>query len=136
MPEQWKLVCKVKDIPPGGARHVPRGLAWQELPGVAVFRTVEDRVFALLDSCPHKGGPLSDGTVLGEHVQCPRHQWHIELETGCAVAPEQGCTRRYTVKVEDGKIYLDVLELNAPASRAEAALAGAYGVAPLVRAYL
>ncbi|WP_338766692.1 nitrite reductase small subunit NirD [Massilia sp. METH4] len=136
MPEHWKMVCKVKDIPPGGAHHVPRGLAWQELPGVAVFRTVDDRIFALLDSCPHQGGPLSPGLVSGEHVQCPRHQWNIALETGCAVAPEQGCTRRYAVKVEDGKVYLDLLELNAPASRAEAALAGTYGVAPLVGTYL
>jgi len=136
MPEQWKLICKVKDIPPGGARHVPRGLAWQELPGVAVFRTEDDRVYALLDSCPHMGEPLSEGVVLGEHVQCPQHGWHIALETGCAVAPDKGCTRRYTVKVDEGKIYLDLLELNAPASRAEAALAGTYGVAPMVRAYL
>lgn len=131
MPQQWKLVCKVKDIPVAGACLVPRGLAWQELPGVAVFRTADERIFALLDSCPHKGGPLSQGTVLAEHVQCPRHAWNISLETGCAVAPEQGCTRRYAVKVEEGKVYLDLLELNAPASRAEAALAGTYGVAPL-----
>ncbi|GGC06286.1 nitrite reductase (NAD(P)H) small subunit [Pseudoduganella buxea] len=131
MPQQWKLVCKVKDIPVGGACLVPRGLAWQELPGVAVFRTADERIFALLDSCPHKGSPLSQGTVLAEHVQCPRHAWNISLETGCAVAPEQGCTRRYAVKVEEGKVYLDLLELNAPASRAEAALAGTYGVAPL-----
>ncbi len=136
MLEQWKLICKVKDIPPGGARHVPRGLAWQELPGVAVFRTLDDRIHALLDSCPNTGEPLSEGVVVGEHVRCPRHEWHIELETGCAVAPEKGCTRRYNVKVEDGKVYLDLLELNAPASRAEAALAGTYGVAPMVRAYL
>lgn len=130
MPEQWKLICKVKDIPPLGARLVPRGLAWQELPGVAVFRTAEDQVFALLDSCPHQGGPLSQGAVLGEQVRCPRHQWNIALESGCAVAPEQGCTRRYSVRIDDGKVYLDLNELNAPASRAEAALAGAFGVAP------
>ena len=97
MPEQWKLVCKVKDIPPGGARHVPRGLAWQELPGVDVVRADDDRIHALLDSSPDESGP-----------------------------------RAYTVKVEDGKIYLDLLELNAPASRAEAALVrGKTGDSPL-----
>lgn len=132
MAEHWKLICKLKDIPEQGAHLVPRGLAWQELPGVALFRVAGDKVFALLDSCPHNGGPLSQGTVLGEQVSCPRHQWNIALETGCAVAPEQGCTRRYAVKLEDGKVYLDLNELNAPASRAEAALAGAFGVAPHV----
>ncbi|SFU39719.1 Rieske 2Fe-2S domain-containing protein [Pseudoduganella namucuonensis] len=135
MAEHWKLICKLKDIPPEGARLVPRGFAWQELPGVAVFRTAGDKVFALLDSCPHNGGPLSQGKVLGEQVCCPRHQWSVELETGCLVSPEEhGCARRYAVRIEDEKIYLDLNELNAPASRAEAALAGAFGVAPHVGA--
>lgn len=135
MPEHWTMVCRVDDIAPGGAHHVPRGLAWQELPGVAVFRLAGDRIVALLDSCPHQGAPLSRGTVhggvSGDYVQCPRHGWHIALDTGDAAAPGQGCARRYTVKVEDGRVYLDLLELNAPASRAEAALAGTYGLAPL-----
>jgi nitrite reductase (NADH) small subunit len=100
MAEYWKLICKLKDIAPQGVRLVPRGLAWQELPGVAVIRTLDDQVFAVLD-----GG-----------------------------RPDQGAVRHYAVKVEDGKIYLDLNELNAPASRAEAALAGAFGVAPHVGA--
>jgi nitrite reductase (NADH) small subunit len=40
--------------------------------------------------------------------------------------------RHYAVLVQEGLVYLDVNELNAPASRAEAALAGAYGVTPRV----
>ena len=49
----WQAVCRVDDIPPLGARRVARerGLA------VAVFRGASDAVFALLDRCPHKGGP-------------------------------------------------------------------------------
>ncbi|TWI64289.1 nitrite reductase (NADH) small subunit [Pseudoduganella lurida] len=136
MPEQWKLICKLKDIPPGGTRHVPRGLAWQELPGVALVRTVDDRVFALLDSCPRSGGTLSAAALYAGPMQCPLHAETIDPATGCQGAPEQGCTRRYSVKLEEGRIYLDVLELNAPASRAEAALAGTYGVAPLVQAFV
>ncbi len=132
MSEQWKVICKVSDIPVLGARVVQRGLAWQELPNVAVFRSSEDKVFALLDRCPHKGGPLSQGIVFGETVACPLHNWNIELGSGCANAPDHGCAKKYTVKVEDGKVYLDLNELNAPASKAEAALAGAHAVAPHV----
>ncbi len=130
MTQQWKMICKVKDVPLVGARVVARGLAWQELPGVALFRTADERVFALLDRCPHNGCALSQGSVCGERVVCPRHGWSVELASGCAVAPDQGCTRVYTVKLEDGRVYLDLLELNAPASRAEAALAGAFAVRP------
>ena len=134
MTEQWKMICRVEDIPVLGARVVRRGLAGQELAGVALFRTSEDKVFALLDRCPHKGGPLSQGIVFGEKVACPLHNWNIELDSGCAVAPDAGCARKYSVKVEDGKVYLDADELNAPASAAEAALAGPFAAAPGIEA--
>ena len=134
MSEQWKLICKVVDIPVLGARVVQRGLAWQELPNVAIFRSSEDKVFALLDRCPHKGGPLSQGIVFGEKVACPLHNWNIEFATGCAVAPDVGCTRKYSVKVDAGNVYLDANELNAPADKAEAALAGSFAVTPHIEA--
>ena len=109
MTQQWKPICQVGDIPVLGARVVQR-------PGqtdVAVFRNSEDKVFALLDKCPHKGGPLSQGIVFGERVACPLHNWNIELDSGCAVAPDEGCAQKFAVRVEDGKVYLDVNELNA-----------------------
>ena len=130
MTEQWKMICKIKDIPMLGARLVARGLAWQELPGVALFRTADDTVFALLDGAPRPGTPLADGVVCGQCVECPRQTWRFDLASGRAVAPGQGSTRTYRVKLDDGKVYLDLAELNAPASRAEAALAGSYSVAP------
>jgi nitrite reductase (NADH) small subunit len=106
---QWKPVCLVTDIPLLGARRVARG----EATPVAVFRTAGDRVFALLDRCPHKGGPLSQGIVFGESVACPLHNWTIGLDTGCARAPDEGCTQRFSVKVEGGQVFLDAAELDA-----------------------
>jgi nitrite reductase (NADH) small subunit len=103
----WKLICRVTDIPVLGARRVARANG----PEVAVFRNAEDKVFALLDRCPHKGGPLSQGIVFGEHVACPLHNWAIGLADGCARAPDQGCTPRFAVKVEDGVVLLDATEL-------------------------
>ena len=99
-------VCRLAEIPALGARVVAR-------PGhpdgdVAVFRTADDRVFAVLDRCPHKGGPLSQGIVFGERVACPLHNWSIELATGEAVAPDVGCTRRFPVVVEDDTVYIDL----------------------------
>ena len=73
---------------------------------VAVFRTEDDRVFAVLDRCPHKGGPLSQGIVFGDRVACPLHNWTIELATGEAVAPDVGCARRFPVRIERGVVYL------------------------------
>ena len=105
---EWTAICRVEDIPVLGARCVRR-------PGgsdVALFRTADDRVFALLDRCPHKGGPLSQGIVFGESVACPLHNWTIGLADGCAKAPDEGCTVPFRVKVENGMVHLDVDELN------------------------
>ena len=105
---QWKPICAVDDIPVLGARRVARPNG----PEVAIFRNAENEVFALLDRCPHKGGPLSQGIVFGRSVACPLHNWTIGLDDGCARAPDEGCTTRFSVKVEGGIVSLDVDELN------------------------
>jgi nitrite reductase (NADH) small subunit len=116
MSQEWKVICKVADIPVLGARVVRRDAK----PGVAIFRNGEDKIFALLDRCPHKGGPLSQGIVYGERVACPLHNWNIELASGCATAPDEGCTQKFSVKVEGGSIYLDAAELASPAAEVKA----------------
>ena len=107
---QWKTLCLVEDIPVLGSRRVARAAGTD----IAVFRTSTDKVFALLDSCPHKGGPLSQGIVFGESVACPLHNWTIGLADGCAAAPDVGCVQRFSVKVEAGVVSLDLNEVNAP----------------------
>ena len=104
---EWTAICRVQDIPPLGARVVKRATQ----PDVAIFRNSEDAVFALLDRCPHRGGPLSQGIVFGERVAGPLHNWSIELHSGCAVAPDEGCTPSFAVRVDAGMVYLDADEL-------------------------
>ena len=104
---QWKPICRLDDIPVLGARRVNRS----EGHAVAIFRNAEDKVFALLDRCPHKGGPLSQGIVFGESVACPLHNWSIGLADGCAKSPDEGCTVPFSVKVEAGRVHLDGTEL-------------------------
>jgi nitrite reductase (NADH) small subunit len=105
--KDWISVCRVEDIPLLGARRVAR----ERGSAVAVFRTADERVFALLDRCPHKGGPLSQGIVAGDGVACPLHNWTIGLADGCARAPDAGCTPRFALRVEDGQVFLDAEEL-------------------------
>ena len=107
MSEDWKVFCKLEDIPVLGARRVAR-------PGstdVAIFRNAENKVFALLDRCPHKGGPLSQGIVFGESVACPLHNWTIQLADGCARGPDTGCTQRFAVRLDGDSVLLDGEEL-------------------------
>jgi nitrite reductase (NADH) small subunit len=104
---EWKVICQVQDIPVLGARRVARAQGMD----VAVFRNDQDQVFALLDRCPHKGGPLSQGIVFGTQVACPLHNWTIGLTDGCAKAPDVGCAQAFAVKVHDNTVYLDAREL-------------------------
>jgi nitrite reductase (NADH) small subunit len=98
----WKLICKLEDIPQLGSRVVH----WQERGKIAVFRTSDDEVFALHDKCPHKGGPLSQGIVHGKRVTCPLHGMIIGLDDGKAVAPDIGGCNKFEVKVENGEVFL------------------------------
>ena len=93
----------------GAAEDVPRlGARKVRTPGgdIAVFRTADDRFFALDDRCPHKGGPLSEGSVHGERVTCPLHTMVLSLASGQAVAPDEGCVARHQIRVEDGRLRL------------------------------
>jgi len=104
---EWTPVCRVEDIPVLGARRVARDQGLD----VAVFRNDAGEVFALLDRCPHKGGPLSQGIVFGTSVACPLHNWTIGLCSGQAAAPDEGSTPTFAVQVVDGQVSLKTAEL-------------------------
>ena len=108
----WTLICQLSDIPVLGSRRVTR----EHGIDVAVFRNSQDEVFALLDRCPHKGGPLSQGIVFGSSVACPLHNWTIGLCDGQASAPDEGCTPRFSVQLVDGAVYLKAAELQGHAT--------------------
>ena len=99
----WIEIGRVEDIPKLGSRVVksPEG-------DIAIFRASDDAVFALRDSCPHKQGPLSQGIVHGHTVTCPLHNWNIDLASGEALGPDEGCTGHYPTKLEDGTIFISL----------------------------
>ena len=99
----WIKIVALEEIPKLGARVIKTNSVT-----IAVFRTADDKVFAMKDECPHKQGPLSQGIVHGSSVTCPLHNWKIDLASGEALGPDQGCTNVYPVKVEDGMVYLSL----------------------------
>ena len=101
--QKWIEVGSINDIPKLGARVVET-----EKGNIAVFRNSEDELFALRDKCPHKGGPLSQGIVHGKKVACPLHDWKIHLDSGMAVAPDEGCAASYPIKLEGETILLSL----------------------------
>lgn len=100
----WTEIVALDEIPKLGSRVID-----VETMKIAVFRTSEDQVFAIRNECPHKGGPLSEGIVHGTSVTCPLHNWKIDLASGKALGPDDGCTNVFPAKIENGQVFVDFL---------------------------
>ena len=102
MTGDWLDIGWVDEIPVRGSRTV------QVTGGedIAVFRTGDGAVHALVDRCPHKGGRLSQGIVHGGAVACPLHNLRIALATGVALGAEEGCTPVVPVRVSGGRVLI------------------------------
>ena len=102
--ENWVEVVALEDIPSRGSRVIKT-----DTMSIAVFRTASDEVFAMKDECPHKQGPLSQGIVHGTSVTCPLHNWKIDLASGEALGPDEGCTNVFPVKIENGIVCIEFI---------------------------
>ena len=102
----WTDVGALSDIPLRGARMVKTAKGC-----VAIFRTGEEELFATSNSCAHKQGPLAEGIVHGRMVTCPLHSWTYSLETGEAQGADEGIIATYPVRIEAGRVLLDVSAL-------------------------
>jgi len=97
----WVRVASTDDIEEGGSIAVDCGLH-----RIALFR-LDGKFYAISDTCPHAGGPLSEGYVDGTEVVCPWHGWSFDL---CAGPDANDGACRYTVEVEGAEIRVDVPE--------------------------
>lgn len=111
MSDDWLDIGGLSEIPLRGARTIPIAGAQN----VAVFRTGDDQVFALVDRCPHKQGPLSQGIVHGHAVACPLHNWQISLVSGQALGGDKGCTPAIPVKIDAGRVLISRTAMRATA---------------------
>jgi nitrite reductase (NADH) small subunit len=91
----------VNDIPVRAARLVKTAHGC-----IAVFRTSNNKIFAIDDKCPHKGGPLSNGIQHDESITCPLHNWVFDLNTGVAKGMDEGSVQTYPTKIENGRILM------------------------------
>ncbi|MDE3178799.1 MAG: Rieske 2Fe-2S domain-containing protein [Acidobacteriota bacterium] len=96
------LAAEAEDLPPGSCAVVT--VAGKD---VALFNA-GGKIYALDNTCLHRGGPLGEGELEGEIVTCPWHGWQYNVRTGekCGdPAKKIGC---YGVKVENNLIFVDV----------------------------
>lgn len=96
--------CRLDELQDGTARRVMAGQR-----AIALVRCGDD-VFACLDSCPHKGGYLSEGMVsVGRReLICPWHRFRFHLESGASVTNPELVVPTFQVRVEDGQVLVEL----------------------------
>ncbi|MHA6346543.1 nitrite reductase small subunit NirD [Roseivivax sp. CAU 1761] len=99
----WSDLGALDAIPVRGTRLVKTRAGC-----IGLFRTGEAEVFAMTNACPHKGGPLSEGIVHGRRVTCPLHNMVFDLETGEAQGPDEGRVQTWPVRIEAGRVLIDL----------------------------
>lgn len=72
---------------------------------IALYRTAKG-VFATDNSCPHRGGPLAEGDLMGDEIVCPWHLWNFNVETGTTEITADLCLVTHEVKIEGEKILV------------------------------
>jgi nitrite reductase/ring-hydroxylating ferredoxin subunit len=78
----WQRACAIEDVPLGGVRAVRCGATV-----VALVRGSNDEVYALENTCPHRGGPLAGGKLVNGELACPWHGFRFDPATGQATMP-------------------------------------------------
>jgi|CXWL01.1.fsa_nt_gi nitrite reductase/ring-hydroxylating ferredoxin subunit len=96
------LIGKASDIPIGTCRPIEVDGFW-----IAVCN-VDGEIHALDNTCPHAGGSLGEGTVVGELLRCPWHGWRFHVKTGIRPENPDFTVSRYPVTVIDEQVYVDV----------------------------
>ena len=100
---QYVRIASVTDLPPGQGKLV-------EVQGreIALFN-LGGSFYAIDNTCTHAGGPLAEGTLEGEEVECPWHGAHFNVKTGAVLAPPAGeGVTAYKVRVTGSDIEIEL----------------------------
>ena len=99
---EFVKVATAAQVPPGQAKLVEAGGK-----KIALFN-VGGAYYAIDETCPHRGGPLSQGPVEGETVTCPWHGWEYDVTNGTNLDDPSMKLVCYPVKVEGNDILIEV----------------------------
>ncbi len=100
---EWVKVARTEEIPAGKVKVVDakgRRLA---------LANVGDSYHAVEDLCTHDGGPLGEGELAGDLVECPRHGARFNVKTGEAVTlPAVVPVKSFQVKINGNDILVEL----------------------------
>lgn len=100
--KQTFIVGRIEDFPPSAciSFELPDG---SEL---AIYN-VNGEFYATENFCPHKGAPLTEGTMCGHIVECGWHGWQFDVRSGeCLTVRER--IRTFGIKIEEGFVKVEI----------------------------
>lgn len=95
-------VARTTDLPVGRAKAVSIGEQ-----KIALYHTASG-FFATENVCPHRGGPLAEGDVIGNEIVCPWHLWSFDVATGLCGGNAEICVRTYALRVDGDRILVSL----------------------------
>jgi 3-phenylpropionate/trans-cinnamate dioxygenase ferredoxin subunit len=99
----WERVAQAADVAPGTARVVESGGR-----RIALCHTADGAFHAIDDVCTHDGGPLDQGILDGNKIECPRHGARFDVVTGRALTlPAVRPVKTYATRVTDGAVEVE-----------------------------
>ena len=109
---EWKHVADLAEVKRVGVLRI-----FFDARAVGLFYA-EGNCYALVNACPHQGGPLVEGEVIRSRVLCPWHGWTYRLTDGVCPGHEEDNVETYSVKIEEGKVFLSGPPVKVPESEA------------------
>lgn len=100
----WVEVCRAGEVPEGQVKVF-------EVQGhrIALCHTDRQNFYAIQDVCTHDNGPLGEGELFGNVIECPRHGARFDVKTGKVLAlPAVTPIQTYPVKMEEEKIKVEL----------------------------
>lgn len=101
---RWVAACRTDEIEPEDVVPFQYG-------GVdyAVYRSLDNRYFATAGHCTHEAQLLCDGLVMGDIIECPKHNGRFDYRTGDARgAPAIAGLTTYPTRIENGAVYIEI----------------------------
>ena len=98
----FATIARANDIPPGQARVI-------EVNGrsIALCHLTDDTFHAIDNICTHDDGPLGEGQLFDNRIECPRHGARFDVTTGQAMTlPAIGRVAAHQIRVRDGDVQI------------------------------
>lgn len=95
--------ARMEEIPPGTIREI-------QVDGnkAVALANVEGKLYAINNTCMHRGGPLGQGELLGKAVTCPWHGWQYDVTTGKILMNPAVGVECYPVELRGDDIFIDM----------------------------